>query len=156
MDALTIEARLSELEADGPGSPHLIAAARKAGLYAMEFQADDECPRVVFTSPRKRADAEALGRRLVLAMREVVRPDDGHDDPAGAVIGAAVALTELYRSESQPAPAAFRAAMGRLLAAVEPYECGERPWDEVGRRMVLTNVQRAWIREWANDREVAR
>lgn len=136
------------VEADGPCSRMLVTAARQCGLYAIDFWRSDGVPQIVYEEGRQVA-AEQLGRRLVLAMREVVRPADGHDDPAGAVIAAAVAFVELCANPVQPTPEAYRSAVSALVDAATPYTRGERPWDDNDKRMVLTNARRAWIRSWS-------
>ena len=133
---------------DAADSRMLILAARSSGLVAIDLYRSDGKPQVVYEEGR-RASAEYLGRRLVVAMREAVRPADGSDDPAGKVIAAAVAYVELCGQPTQPAPDEHRAALSALVDAVTPYTRGERPWDERDRQMVLSNGQRAWIRSWA-------
>lgn len=133
---------------DAADSRMLILAARGAGLVGIDLYRSDGTPQVVYQEGR-RVSAEYLGRRLVIAMREAVRPADGCDDPAGKLIAAAVAYVELCGRPGQPAPHEHRAALSALVDAVTPYTRGERPWDERDRTMVLTNGQRAWIRSWA-------
>lgn len=141
-----------ELAADSADASQLVPAARMAGLVGIDLTAANGTPQIVYREGRQAA-AEALGRRLVVAMREAVRPCDGHDDPAGAAVAALVAFVELCGQPTQPTPAAFRAAVSVLVDAATPYTRGERPWDERDRTMVLTNAQRAWIRSWAGLRK---
>lgn len=141
----------TEQETDGPRASQLVSAARGAGLVAIDLWRSDGVPQIVYDEGRQ-ASAESLGRRLVIAMREAIRPNDGHDDPAGAAIKALVAFVELCGEPQQPTPAAFRAAVSALVDAATPYTRGERAWDERDRQMVLSNASRAWIRSWAGTR----
>ena len=136
---------------DAPRAPQLVLAARGAGLVAIDLWRSDGTPQIVYAEGR-RASAESLGRRLVIAMREAIRPNDGNDDPAGKLVAAAVAFVELCGQQGQPAPDEHRAALSALVDAVTPYTRGERAWDEQDKTMVLTNGQRAWIRSWAGTR----
>lgn len=140
-----------ERETDGPRASQLVLAARGAGLVAIDFWRSDGVPQIVYAEGRQVA-AEALGRRLVVAMREAIRPADGHDDPDGAAIAALVAFVELCGQPEQPTPAEYRAAVSALVDAATPYTRGERAWDERDRSMVLSNASRAWIRSWADTR----
>lgn len=115
-----------ELAADSADASQLVPAARMAGLVGIDLTAANGTPQIVYREGRQGA-AEALGRRLVVAMREAVRPCDGHDDPAGAAVAALVAFVELCGQPTQPTPAAFRAAVSALVDAATPYTRSERP-----------------------------
>ncbi len=138
---------------DGPESARLIGAARMAGLLAIDLDRSYNLPLIVYRDGQQAA-AERLGRRLVVAMREAVAADDGHDDPAGRAITALVAFVGLISQGAQPTPAAYRQAISDLVDAATPYTRGEFAWDEQDRAMVLKNAQRAWIRAWVDTRGV--
>lgn len=139
----------SDYETPGPASPELARACKAAGLYAIQLAEPDQRPLIVHFDGQRRT-AEALGRRLVLAMREAVREPDGHEDPSGAVVAAACSFVELCGGGQRCTPAEYRAAIAALADAAAPYLRGDTGWDAEERRELLTNGQRAYIRAYAS------